>query len=259
MNIKEFLSGNNGKELPKELRGFNWGAFILTFIWGYFHKAWVTMLAIPLIIFQMPLGINWILLTVLQIYCGIKGNEWAYQHDFWMTPAQFRMKQIKWGVFAMALSVVLPLSFMLVFARFMSKSEDNPQLLLQNAQCTVAYQKIKKHLKYSYMESVTSADDVAYEFAKEDKEATASDDTVLYGSSAQGVRVDYFMLKFTKPANELCKFEKQNCKIEASFVIPDDIIEMQPCIFYMDNFKKIKPDEFTQNAIDKGFNIIKYL
>ena len=52
MNWKEFLTGYKGKNIPKELNEFNWGAFLLTFIWGIKHKAWITLLAIPLIYFQ---------------------------------------------------------------------------------------------------------------------------------------------------------------------------------------------------------------
>ncbi len=259
MDFKTFITGNRGHELPKELRGFNWGAFILTFIWGYFHKAWLTMLAIPLIFIQLPLGINWALFTALQIYCGIKGNEWAYQTDFWMTPAQFRMKQIKWGAWAMGLSVVLPLLFMFVFLRFVSKSEDNPADLMQNAQCVMTYEKLKKQFIKTRFTTDTTADELAQSFAQSDKDATSSGDTVLYGRAIDSMRVDIFKIQFTKPAKTICKLEEKNCKAESSFTMPDDIFEFQNCVFYFDNVKKIQPDEFTQNALDKGFNILKYL
>ena len=32
-SLKEFLTGYKGKDMPKELKDFNWGAFLLTFIY----------------------------------------------------------------------------------------------------------------------------------------------------------------------------------------------------------------------------------
>lgn len=259
MDIKTFITGNKGHELPKELSGFNWGAFILTFIWGYFHKAWVTMLAIPLILIPLPMGTNWIILTVLQIYCGIKGNEWAYQVDFWMTPAQFRMKQIKWGAWAMGLSVILPLTFLVVFLRFISKSDENPIDLLQNAQCTITYQKLNKNMIKTRFTTDTTSEQLAQNFAKSDKNATVSGDTVLYGGNVDTMRVDVYKIQFTKPPKTICKLEEKNCKAESTIIMPDDILELQNCVFYFDNIKKFEPDEYTQKSINKGLNILKYL
>ena len=47
MSWKEFFTGYKGKDLPPELKDFNWGALLLTFIWGIKHRAWITLLAIP--------------------------------------------------------------------------------------------------------------------------------------------------------------------------------------------------------------------
>ena len=84
-------NNKNITDIPSELKDFNWAAFLLTFIWGFKYNAWITFLAIPLIIFQMPLGFNWFLLAILQLYCGFKGNEWAYKKNYWMKSKDFRI------------------------------------------------------------------------------------------------------------------------------------------------------------------------
>ena len=54
--------------VPKEVQGWNWGAFFLPIIWGPFNEVWLALLAlIPIGSFVMP------------IVLGIKGNEWAWQ------------------------------------------------------------------------------------------------------------------------------------------------------------------------------------
>ena len=82
MNTQNKQNEKKITDLPEELKDFNWAAFFLTFIWGFKYKAWITFLAIPLMIIQLPIGLNWILLIALQLYCGIKGNEWAYKQEY---------------------------------------------------------------------------------------------------------------------------------------------------------------------------------
>ena len=139
MNWKEILTGYKGKDIPKELNEFNWGAFLLTFIWGIPHKAWITLLAIPFIWIQLPLGLNWLLFTILQIYSGFKGNMWAYQNDWWMTYKDFRKKQATWAVIAITINICIPIIIMSTLVRFVHKSPDNPENFIKNAQCSVAY------------------------------------------------------------------------------------------------------------------------
>ena len=122
MNNK-LQNNKNITDIPSELKDFNWAAFLLTFIWGFKYNAWITFLAIPLIIFQMPLGFNWFLLAILQLYCGFKGNEWAYKKNYWMKSKDFRISQMKWAVFALAIYILIPLIIINVSGKFFKKSE----------------------------------------------------------------------------------------------------------------------------------------
>jgi hypothetical protein len=81
-------SGQESATLPPELKGWNWGAFFLSWIWGIGNNVWIALLA-------FILGIIWM------IVLGIKGNEWAWQHKRWDSIEHFKRTQrtwAKWGV-----------------------------------------------------------------------------------------------------------------------------------------------------------------
>jgi len=92
-------------EVPIELQGWNWGAFLLTWIWGIgnntYRAFWVFF---PLVNFFMI------------IFLGLKGNEWAWRHRKWESVTHFKEVQKKWvkaGVIFVA--VMLVFSVVMVF------------------------------------------------------------------------------------------------------------------------------------------------
>lgn len=259
MNWKEFITGYKGKDMPKELKDFNWGAFLLTFIWGIKHKAWITLLAIPLIIYQLPLGINWILYTILQFYCGIKGNMWAYQVDWWMSPKDFRKKQAIWSGTAIAINILIPILLLTLAIRFIQKSPENPAEFIKNAQCTVAYNKLKKEFNNISLNSSTTSNDIANSFAKHFHNATASGSDVNFTIKSDGKNIDAYYINFERPNDEFCNILQRNCTITSSFILPPEMNFSTHCKFYFDFDRKFEPDEETTKALKKGFNILKYL
>lgn len=260
MNWKEFLTGYKGKDMPKELKEFNWGAFLLTFIWGIKHKAWITLLAIPLIIFQLPLGINWILYTILQFYCGIKGNMWAYQVDWWMKPKDFRKTQATWGATAIAINILVPVVLLSIAIRFVKKSPDNPAAFIKNAQCSVAYSKLKKEFDNISLNSSTTNQDIAESFAKRFPNAKAVGADVNFTVKSDGKEIDAYYITFERPnMDEICNILQKNCTIRSSFILPPEISFSTHCQFYFDFDRKLEPDEDTAKALEKGMNIFKYL
>ncbi len=74
-------------ELSAELRGWNWGAFLLSWIWGLGNRTPVALLAlIPLVGF------------VMMFVLGIKGNQWAWQNENWRSAGDFRRTQKNWAI-----------------------------------------------------------------------------------------------------------------------------------------------------------------
>lgn len=260
MNWKEFLTGYKGKNIPKELNEFNWGAFLLTFIWGIKHKAWITLLAIPLIYFQLPLGLNWLLLTGLQFYCGFRGNMWAYQVDWWMTPKDFRLNQMRWGIAAIALNITIPLLLLIIAGRFIQKSPNNPAEFIGNAQCTVAYSKLESKFDKISINSSMSEYDVAESFAKQFKNATVEGSRVNFAVKVEGgKKVDAYFINFSMQPETLCNILQRNCTITSTFVLPAEMNIPNHCEFFFDMNRNIEPDEETAKNLKKGINIFKYL
>jgi hypothetical protein len=72
--------------IPHEIRGWNWGAFLLTWIWGLAHGVWISLLCfIPFVNIVM-----WFVL-------GAKGNEWAWQKGKWLSIEHFKRTQRNWA------------------------------------------------------------------------------------------------------------------------------------------------------------------
>ncbi len=260
MNLKEFLSGYKGKDMPSELKEFNWGAFLLTFIWGIKHKAWITLLGIPLIWFQLPLGLNWILYTILQLYAGFNGNMWAYQVDWWSTPNDFRKIQARWAIAAILLNVLIPVILLGIAGRFIQKDLDNPANFITNTQCSIAYGKLNKGFKKVSLNSTISSSDIAKNFAKNFKNAVPYDEKVHFSVKQNGKNVEIYSISFNLYDNAgNCNLSSRNCTISSSFIMPDEINFTNHCEFYFDKDKHIVPDESTQKALEKGSNIFKYL
>jgi hypothetical protein len=73
--------------VPPELQGWNWGAFLLTWIWGIGNKVWLALLAL------IPIPIAGLAVAIV---LGVKGNEWAWQSKKWDSIEQFRRTQRTW-------------------------------------------------------------------------------------------------------------------------------------------------------------------
>lgn len=86
--------------VPEEIKGLNWGAFLLNWIWGIGNQVWIALLAL------IPC-IN----LFVAIYLLIKGNELAWQSGRqWESVEQFKAVQAawtKWGLIILVLSIVL--------------------------------------------------------------------------------------------------------------------------------------------------------
>ena len=83
-------------DAPPQVQGWNWGAFLLNWIWGLFNltagKAALGVLIVFLGAFLAGIpGLIW------AIVLGIKGNEWAWQEKRWQSVQHFQSTQRKWA------------------------------------------------------------------------------------------------------------------------------------------------------------------
>lgn len=83
-------------ELDAELGKWNWGAFLLTFVWGIAHGVFRSVLVlVPIYGFY-----EWYLL-------GRNGNRWAWERRRWESVERFRQSQRGWAKAGIVVVVVL--------------------------------------------------------------------------------------------------------------------------------------------------------
>jgi hypothetical protein len=72
--------------IPDGIKGWSWGAFILSGIWAIGNRTWIGLLSfIPLVGF------------IMSIILGIKGREWAWRNKKWKSIEHFNSVQKKWS------------------------------------------------------------------------------------------------------------------------------------------------------------------
>jgi len=90
--------------VPPEIRGWNWGAFGLSWIWGIGNSTWIALLAI------VP-----IVQIVMIFVLGAKGNEWAWQNRYWKSVDDFKKAQRVWTIAWLIVLVIIVIFFGLLW------------------------------------------------------------------------------------------------------------------------------------------------
>ncbi|MGL5085850.1 MAG: hypothetical protein ACRC68_09085 [Clostridium sp.] len=83
------------KDLPQELQGWNWGAFILTWIWGVTHNSFNT-----LVVFIPYIG--WL----YGFMCGYKGSEWLWNSRDWNSVEECQEEIRRWNKYGFIALIV---------------------------------------------------------------------------------------------------------------------------------------------------------
>lgn len=82
--------------VPPEIRRWNWGAFLLTWIWGLGNGTERALLVfVPIAGLAMPFVL------------GAKGSEWAWKNRKWKDVAAFRAAQRRWAWAGLAATVLV--------------------------------------------------------------------------------------------------------------------------------------------------------
>jgi hypothetical protein len=88
--------------VPPEIKGWNWGAFLLNFIWAVGNRTWIGLLTLlPFIGFVMP------------FILGSKGTEWAWKNKRWKNTDHFKRVQKKWALLGGACTAVFVILFVI--------------------------------------------------------------------------------------------------------------------------------------------------
>jgi len=87
--------------VPQEVKGWSWGGFLLTWIWGIGNNVWITLIALLGLVPYVGGVINLTMMIIL----GVRGNEWAWQHKKWDSIEQFKTTQKKWMLWGVGSAV----------------------------------------------------------------------------------------------------------------------------------------------------------
>jgi len=97
LNSSENDSGTGvNAKLPEEIKGLNFGAYLLTPLWGAAHNY-------PLSFLSLIPGYGWI----KSYYLLVKGNEVAWQHRRFKSVEEFKKVQKRWSIFSFIILGVL--------------------------------------------------------------------------------------------------------------------------------------------------------
>lgn len=102
--------------IPWEIRGWNWGAFFLNWIWGLGNDTYIALLAL------IPI-VNIVMIFVL----GAKGNEWAWRNGHWDSVEHFKAVQKRWTVASLIIFGILVAIIFLVILIGVSSSSNQYQ------------------------------------------------------------------------------------------------------------------------------------
>ena len=98
LNIDKNGENNSGSKeniFPDGVKGWSWGAFLLSWLWAIFNKSYIGLLAlVPYV------GL------IVAIYLGVKGRELAWKNKRWENLEHFNRVQRKWSIWAACLLVI---------------------------------------------------------------------------------------------------------------------------------------------------------
>ena len=119
--------------VPPEIDRWNWGAFLLNWIWGIGNNTFIALLVfVPFVGFVMP------------FILGVKGSAWAWKNRRWNSVEHFMAVQRKWAKWAVIVYLLLIALFAAsmffaftalknsdVYSLAVAKLESNPEALSQ--------------------------------------------------------------------------------------------------------------------------------
>jgi hypothetical protein len=78
--------------IPAEIDRWNWGAFLLNWIWGIGNNTFIALLTfVPFVGLVMPFVL------------GAKGSRWAWRNGRWDSVAHFQRVQRKWAIWGVVI------------------------------------------------------------------------------------------------------------------------------------------------------------
>ncbi|MDY7016561.1 MAG: serine/threonine-protein kinase, partial [Cyanobacteriota bacterium] len=96
---------DNSIAIPDEIKGWNWGAFFLPNFWFFTNHVWIGLLA-----WTPSVG------SLVGIFLGARGNEWAWKSKRWRSIEQFNKHQRGWTI--AGLFIGIPITWFQMYVLF---------------------------------------------------------------------------------------------------------------------------------------------
>lgn len=90
------------QDIPPELDRWNWGAFLLNWIWGVGNNTYIALLTL----------VPFVGVVVMPFVLGAKGSRWAWRNGRWDSVEHFKRVQRLWAIWG----VVILIGSLLLFA-----------------------------------------------------------------------------------------------------------------------------------------------
>lgn len=90
--------------IPQEIKRWNWGAFLLSWIWGVGNNTYIALLAL------IP-GVG----VIMRFVLGAKGSVWAWRNGRWDSVEHFKRVQRRWAMWGAIIWVAMFVLFGAVF------------------------------------------------------------------------------------------------------------------------------------------------
>ncbi|MFE1746674.1 serine/threonine protein kinase [Coleofasciculus sp. H7-2] len=94
--------------VPDEIKGWNWGAFLMPYLWPLSNHVWIGLLA------WVP-SVGWLMGFAL----GSKGNEWAWKSKKWRSIEQFKAHQRGWAIAGLFIGIPMAWAYIWILTLFL--------------------------------------------------------------------------------------------------------------------------------------------
>ena len=113
VDISKSMSQQVSNTEPLDLSKWSWGAFVLSWIWGFFNGCW-WMFLVKMGTFLLSILLWWvpfaaIFISIIDIgvsvLFGVKGTEWAWNNRSWSSISNFKQTQDIWNKVGLTLFI----------------------------------------------------------------------------------------------------------------------------------------------------------
>ncbi len=98
--------GKDSPVLDIVSKKFNWGAFLLSWIWGLGNRTYITLLMFVGVVLNIIPFLGLVVQLGLCIWFGVKGNTWAWQNKQWKSIEHFHEVQKKWAIAGLIVFII---------------------------------------------------------------------------------------------------------------------------------------------------------